>query len=797
MPSIYRRKQLSNKLKIRERRAQRRMLLEQAYLTENASSANAAPETFRPNDVTVWNLPSSSYNSSLPSSFRPEGSNEDNRCSQVSGTEVEPEPVEEERPLETFANDHEHTGDVTTSEITKVLWEEEINVPTIAQLTEEEEDPLALPDGVTTFGFSREGEGHCGTPSNHKESDKDSVIVVKTEPQDGETPDFGTTSDEDNAMAEEAETDTTTVNAVFPSVSKSNFSSLNDSLRCVSEKPNSVTTNVKTSTCTDKAPSNINVSGNEKKSYQLRRRRNSADLISEPAPSSSPTHICAICDKTLGSSFKLGEHYVDHGIRKEIQCQVCQRIFPTISDLRTHVNDYYFNKLIMLRVTESLSQFQCPICHVIFVTKLSLECHGTSHEVDDLVCKICVQGLPSFNALVSHTKRHKSATHQCTICNQDFKERKTAISHVLEKHKDDFETCCEFCGNKLRSVEALEIHREQFHASDIKWVNKFQTPRMLKRKVAVNRKKQSVVVQESSRPKRVNKIEKLIVRKKEVPLRERKTSVVVQESSRPKRVNRIEKLIVRKKEAPLPERKTSVTPKSFQLVSCERCGKTVQQNSMKGHQSSIKCRFPLLFRCQTCGKKFRSQQSLKAHEELHVGFQCPFCPSPQFRYVAKAGLLRHLSVSHLKPEGFVEFNIPPDAERKYVCEKCNASYTTAEALKEHTIYHGIPAFQCPDCPHKFFTNYQLFRHKVKEHGRYRVKLADGRTIMCHQCPSTFTSRSGYDRHKKVAHSETPSSVLCEVCGKSFIFRDLLSRHVRKVHGKNKKSEMTNPELSVS
>ena len=702
----YRQRLYQQKLKVREKRAHRRLLLQQAHSSENGISGSVSPGNYSRNYGPVCNLQSSSTsNISLPLPFV--GNSEDNHCSQVCGIKVEQELVIKEEPSEEYASSNDEQNRHVINEAS--MYEETLvrNLP-VSQLTEEE-DPLALKDGETEVEECSlsEGEPCCRSPSNDEESD--SIVIVSIEsqlsvsPEPGEALDFVITPDEDSNATEEMETHT------LPSLPNAKLSPDN----VESEKTKTVKTSVDMYGNTKKQKSNLNVDGDNSKSYQLRHhRQNSTDFAAQPAPSSSATHICLICNDAFGSGSKLSEHYTDHSIQRELQCQICQRIFPTFCKLRTHVNDYYIKKVKVPLAPELVHEFQCPVCDIIFVTRHDMDYHGQTHELsDDLVCKICVQCFPSFEKLVNHAKEHELDTFPCTVCNQNFKGRTTAVHHVLEKHKDYLETCCEFCGDRFPTPEDVEIHREQIHASDIQWVNKFQKQRIQKETV---KKKKPVVVQESSK-----------------------------------------------------------------LRCCKKCGARVQARWMKSHQASTACRIPSWRSCKKCGEKFKDQLSFKAHK--HVGFQCPFCPSSLYHYPREKALLRHLAISHLTPEGFVEFNIPPDAERNCVCKKCGVSYTTSKALKEHKLYHGIPAFQCPDCPEKVFTNYQLFRHKMKEHGKYTIGLTKGQSIVCDQCPAAFFTRNGYIRHKKVAHCETPSSVLCDICGKSFNYKDLLRRHVREVH----------------
>lgn len=103
--------------------------------------------------------------------------------------------------------------------------------------------------------------------------------------------------------------------------------------------------------------------------------------------------MCDLCDKRLVNKYSLKHHIASvHEKTKTISCNICQKLFASRSNLRSH---------LISHTTENVA---CPICNAVFKNRISLQSHKKLHNNSkNFACPDC--GKLFFNR--NHLERHR------------------------------------------------------------------------------------------------------------------------------------------------------------------------------------------------------------------------------------------------------------------------------------------------------------------------------------------------------------------------------------------------------
>ncbi|ELU02819.1 hypothetical protein CAPTEDRAFT_137609 [Capitella teleta] len=214
--------------------------------------------------------------------------------------------------------------------------------------------------------------------------------------------------------------------------------------------------------------------------------------------------------------------------------------------------------------------------------------------------------------------------------------------------------------------------------------------------------------------------------------------------------------------------------------------------------------------CETCGRSFLTQQSMKAHilafHEQRF-FQCPHCP---FKSGFRTGITSHIKRKHgLTPSGAI-------AKPNYKCDQCEFACFTKHEFKRHTLNHlgekpfkctecdfatvekmnlkfhmrthtGEKPYECPICHRKFPRTLGLRRHMLVHSGQKPHK--------CSECSMAYADKRSLESHQYSTHLQI-KPFLCPHCTYACIRRENLNRHIKRCHPVDQELKMDDSLLAV-
>uniref|UniRef100_A0A8C2UK79 DNA-binding protein REPIN1 n=1 Tax=Chinchilla lanigera TaxID=34839 RepID=A0A8C2UK79_CHILA len=164
-----------------------------------------------------------------------------------------------------------------------------------------------------------------------------------------------------------------------------------------------------------------------------------------------------------------------------------------------------------------------------------------------------------------------------------------------------------------------------------------------------------------------------------------------------------------------------------------------------------------LYSCDDCGRSFRLERFLRAHQRQHSGerpFTCAECGK---NFGKKTHLVAHSRVH--------------SGERPFACEECGRRFSQGSHLAAHRRDHAPERpFVCPDCG-------KAFRHKPYLAAHRRIHTGE-KPYVCPECGKAFSQKSNLVSHRRIHTGERPYA--CPDCDRSFSQKSNLITH-RKSH----------------
>lgn len=223
---------------------------------------------------------------------------------------------------------------------------------------------------------------------------------------------------------------------------------------------------------------------------------------------------------------------------------------------------------------------------------------------------------------------------------------------------------------------------------------------------------------------------------------------------------------------------------------CELCGKKLPSfkkltSHLKKH--NLKTVIPG-FKCQNCGKLFRTKFHLTEHQNYCLGLLPYQCKNPHCnkKFASSTKLKNHTKLKHEKKFvaicsicniGFVKLSeykshkVTHSTDKKFACTKCDKSYKTISNLNFHLKSHekNLP-YVCSICRKGFMRKEYHEAHMNNHKGL--------KNFSCSVCERKFVSQKNLDAHAKY-HEGTAKSNTCNICKKvvSSCFEEHLRVHL--------------------
>lgn len=199
--------------------------------------------------------------------------------------------------------------------------------------------------------------------------------------------------------------------------------------------------------------------------------------------------------------------------------------------------------------------------------------------------------------------------------------------------------------------------------------------------------------------------------------------------------------------------------KPHRNTHCSICNLTMKtRKTYMAHMRNIHNPLGKPHKCECCGAQFRDASGLKAHT-------CRQENDQQLRVIIDPK-------KHIMPDG------------SYVCDVCNVSLKSRNALKSHKIFihKELGEMVCRRCAKAFQTAEEFSKHKIEcELKKQNKNFGDFKTFECDICKAVLKSKEGVRLHIQHTHLKTEKRFKCEQCGSAFYTKSEVKAHNRRAH----------------
>ncbi|CAK1583707.1 unnamed protein product [Parnassius mnemosyne] len=194
--------------------------------------------------------------------------------------------------------------------------------------------------------------------------------------------------------------------------------------------------------------------------------------------------------------------------------------------------------------------------------------------------------------------------------------------------------------------------------------------------------------------------------------------------------------------------------------SCKECKKKFRfEESYKAHLQNEHSKTPGSITCDLCPVSCPDKETLMKHIDNYHERERYICPHCNKEFTRRSHVIRHMSQRGCGAKIAI-----------HMCEICDATFTRKDNLMVHLrlVHIAREEFTCKHCMY-FTKNFsKLINHVLKNHSEKPLKYE------CDHCGRVTGSRAAITKHLEI-HGE--KKFRCDVCGYASFTLEVLRRHI--------------------
>ncbi|XP_046862318.1 zinc finger protein 431-like isoform X2 [Xenia sp. Carnegie-2017] len=523
----------------------------------------------------------------------------------------------------------------------------------------------------------------------------------------------------------------------------------------------------------------LNEDDSKKKTFKCSSCRSTFDTAEERHSHMETAHSaeCPICKKVYTSSY-LKEHMTFHNESSRVTCNICSKVFSSISNLRKHQKKHEKNGYPPI---EKKRLYKCSECIETFLNEKDLEVHRSTHVgIVPIKCNDCGEVFAQKNML----RRHHAVVHKgirpfsCNYCEKTFTQRGNLARHCKQAHSD-------------KTAEDARNNKEKFVCRR----------RGCNQGSFSSRELYIQHIQEHSGNDRIYSCDdcSYVFSSSGNLSKHRKTfhgNCTMVKSS----------YVQNDTFEGHPTMSSMPTDggdeEKYECTQCERVFQSEYQYTK--HMSAHKNKKKDMNKCENCGKIFMTRSGLSKHlrylrcvikkEEMHLStyenVDSVAVPSENLLQQDTSTLLREDRPQRTAKE--TTFVKDTNVDQPFSCSTCGENFTSAWYLKVHRRSHKNYHIPCELCGKMFSHVTNLNKHmryihqgaiiaqKEKDKSKEtsdadQAAHVNGEDLTCEICNKTLANANSLAVHRQLHYGLKPFK--CEFCDTRFTQKCNMKRHL--------------------
>ena len=410
--------------------------------------------------------------------------------------------------------------------------------------------------------------------------------------------------------------------------------------------------------------------------------------------------LCPVCGVETSEMTK---HVVDSHVKSNFS--VTQKKAALVNTYKTDK----LNGLVTITYPKCWEQFlTCIVCEKIFNEKSELNEHLLNQH-SYVRCRFCCMVFQGK----TFRHKHESSTHhqlKCSICIHSTFDSKLSLSnHILSEHQNKFNYICTICAGHCTKPMELSTHFLEFHEikatyADLRNLDVLLTNfnkdfflDVLQQRCELRSKWLKSIFPCNFCMKLFGNSYDLAKDIKYHLEKERQRLIHMDQ-------NEYECSLCRKTFASLAKYQSHDNIVHNKRYVCTIC-KVICSSHSNLVSHSLKHSQNRPFGCNICGKTFKMKSTLATHQITHTdirNFKCVFCGTT---YKHRERLRQHISQVH--DSSYV---------KRFVCDICGLKVHEKTTLKRHMLKHtGERKYECELCHKTYSTASHVSRHRKTYH----------------------------------------------------------------------------------